>query len=90
MLQGEHRVQGSYLVAADGANSRIRGLLGIPMQGQAVMQNLVNIHFRAPRLGVALKEQRPGMLYFVFNPKGVVVVVAHDLDEGDFVAQVRL
>lgn len=63
-------------------------MLGISMQGQAVMQNLVNIHFCAPKLGTALREQRPGMLYFVFNPKGVVVVVAHDLDEGDFVAQV--
>ena len=65
-------------------------LLGIPMQGQAALQSLVNIHFYAPRLGAALKEQRPGMLYFVFNPKGVIVVVAHDLDEGDFVAQVRV
>lgn len=88
-MQGECKVQGSYLVAADGANSRIRVLLGITMQGQPVMQNLVNIHFRAPQLGATLKEQRPGMLYFVFNPKGVVVVVAHDLDEGDFVAQVH-
>ena len=81
-------MQGSYLVAADGANSRIRAMLGIHMQGTAVIQNLVNIHFSAPQLGAALREHRPGMLYFVFNPKGVVVVVAHDLDEGDFVAQV--
>lgn len=52
------------------------------------MQHLVNIHFSAPRLGRAMREKRPAMLYFVFNPKAVVVVVAHDLDDGEFVAQV--
>ena len=79
----------SYLVAADGAKSRIRDMIGVALEGQPVMQNLVNIHFTAPDLAQRLRQERPAMLYFVFNPKGVVVVVAHDLTEGDFVAQVR-
>lgn len=81
-------MQCHYLVAADGAKSRIREKLGVQMEGQAVMQNLVNIHFTAPHLAERLRSERPAMLYFVFNPKGVVVVVGHDLNEGDFVAQV--
>lgn len=52
------------------------------------MQNLINIHFSAPDLARRMAEERPAMLYFVFNPRGVVVIVAHDLSRGDFVAQV--
>lgn len=52
------------------------------------MQHLINIHFFSPRLG-QLAAARPGMLYFVFNAEVVAVLVAHTIDEGEFVAQVR-
>lgn len=84
------RVKGSFLVAADGARSPIRSSLGILMQGTPVMQELVNIHFMAPTLGKQMAATNPAMLYFIFNQEAVVVIVAHDLDKGEFVAQVSL
>ena len=76
-----------YVVAADGANSRVRGMLGIPLQGQSDMQHLVNIYFMAPQLKSSLRG-REAMLYFVFNPSVIAVLVAHDISSGEFVAQV--
>lgn len=76
-------------MAADGANSRVRQALGVKMVGQAELQHLVNIHFWAPGIARRLRIERPAMLYFVFSPNAVVVIVAHDLNEGEFVAQVR-
>ncbi|KAF6263709.1 FAD binding domain-containing protein [Scenedesmus sp. NREL 46B-D3] len=82
-------VRCSYLVAADGAHSGIRALLGIALQGQEALQHLMSIHFSCAALGRSLlQQQRPAMLYFVFNRQLVAVVVAHDLERGEFVAQV--
>jgi hypothetical protein len=54
------------------------------------MQHLINIHFSSPQLGQQLLAAgRPAMLYFVFNRQVVSVIVAHDLQQGEFVAQVR-
>lgn len=35
-------------------------------------------------------DHKAAMLYFVFNSDVVTVVVAHDLQQGEFVAQVRM
>ena len=60
------------------------------MRGQAGPQHLVSIHFSWPQLGRALLAGgRAGMLYFVFNSQVVAVLVAHNLQTGEFVAQVR-
>jgi 2-polyprenyl-6-methoxyphenol hydroxylase-like FAD-dependent oxidoreductase len=77
-----------YLVAADGANSQIRRLLGVAMRGKPALQHLVNIHFTAPALRQRLAG-REAMLYFVFNASVIAVLVAHDLRRGEFVAQVH-
>jgi hypothetical protein len=54
------------------------------------MQHLISIHFSWPALGTALlRAGRGAMLYFVFNRAVVAVLVAHDLQAGEFVAQVR-
>lgn len=59
------------------------------MDGAPAMQHLINIHFAAPRLAAhLLASGRAAMLYFVFNPAVVAVIVAHDLRSGEFVAQV--
>lgn len=66
-----------------------RQLLGIPMRGDPALQHLMSIHFSWPRLGAALLgEGRQAMLYFVFSRQLVAVVVAHDLNRGEFVVQV--
>lgn len=88
-LEGMGTESGLYLVAADGAHSEIRKSLGIDMDGAGTLQYLVNIHFTSPTLGRRLiDERRMGMLYFIFGTKNIVVLVAHNLEEGEFVAQV--
>jgi len=59
-------VRARYLVAADGARSTVRELVGIPMQGPAALGHTINIHFRAD-LRDALRG-RPVNLAFVLNP----------------------
>jgi len=82
-------VHGSYLVAADGAHSGIRKSLGIDMDGSGTLQYLINIYFTSPRLGeMLIHTHRMGMLYFIFGSKNIVVLVAHNLEKGEFVAQV--
>jgi len=69
-----------------------RARLGVSVTGSPAMQHLVNVHFTSPKLADALRAAgRAAMLYFVFNPDVVAVVVAHDVTEGgggDFVAQI--
>lgn len=82
-----YKVECNYLIAADGANSSVRSMLGVKMMGIPAMQHLINIHFMAPGLRQHL-HGREAMLYFVFNSEVITVVVAHDLQRGEFVAQV--
>lgn len=85
----EYTLLTKYLVAADGAHSSIRKSAGIRMMGPGTIQHLVNIHFTSIDLGRRLlRENRKGMLYFVFNKDVIAVIVAHDLEGGEFVAQV--
>eukprot|EP00611_Tribonema_gayanum_P027075 TRINITY_DN6594_c0_g1_i2.p1 TRINITY_DN6594_c0_g1~~TRINITY_DN6594_c0_g1_i2.p1 ORF type:complete len:301 (+),score=69.09 TRINITY_DN6594_c0_g1_i2:159-1061(+) len=85
-----------YLVAADGAHSSVRtacgGGPGGPGQilGQAGLGSMVNIHFTSPDLGDWLKRdgRRPGMLYFVYRPEVVCVMVAHDVERGEYACHV--
>ncbi|KAG5189102.1 FAD binding domain-containing protein [Tribonema minus] len=85
-----------YLVAADGAHSSVRtacgGGPGGPGQilGQAGLGSMVNIHFTSPDLGDWLKREgrRPGMLYFVYRPEVVCVMVAHDVERGEYACHV--
>lgn len=94
------RVRCHYLVAADGAHSAVRQALRVPMTGPGgpdggggvgggAMQHLINAHFTSAGLGARARALLPGMLYFVFNAEVVAVLVAHSLERGEFVAQVR-
>lgn len=76
-------------MAADGSRSLARAQLGVRSAGQPAMQELVNVHFTSPMLGRRLMHTDPAMLYFVYNEKVVLVMVAHDLPAGEFVAQVQ-
>lgn len=44
----EHKIYGSYLIAADGNRSTIRELLQIPRSGRGYMQTISSVLFRAP------------------------------------------
>lgn len=78
----------SILVGSDGARSTVRKLAGIDMKGERDLQKLISVHFMSKELGQYLLQQRPGMLFFIFNPEAIGVLVAHDLNEGEFVLQI--
>lgn len=80
-------LEGKYVVIADGANSSVRESLGIKVESYGPLQHLINVHFRSNSLSDILL-QNPAMLYFVLNPKSIFVLVAHDLQEGIFIAQI--
>ena len=84
---GEEELECAHVVLADGAHSALREQAGIRMRGEPALQHLVNVHFASADLA-RLCRRRPGMLYFVFNPGVVLVLVAHCLERGEFVAQV--
>lgn len=80
-------VEAEYCVVADGANSETRERLGLAMRGDRALQHLINVHFKSKALAEDVREN-PAMLYFVFSPDVIAVIVAHDLHEGEFVAQI--
>jgi 2,4-dichlorophenol 6-monooxygenase len=71
-------IRSRYLLAADGAGSRVRKSLGIEMEGPPRIESFVAIHFEADlRSTVA---GRTGVLHFILEPGADGVLVAHDLD----------
>lgn len=93
----ELTVEASQMLACDGAHSPVRRALGLPLRGPPPLQHFKSIHFRAPQLWDATSTagsagssvmERPAMLYFVFNRHAIAVLVAHNLREGEWVAQI--
>jgi hypothetical protein len=72
------------------------------LQGAADLGNIVNIHFRCPELAALLRvnsnssstsnssssKSRAAMLYFVYSARGVCVMVAHNIEQGEWACQV--
>ncbi|KAJ3678152.1 hypothetical protein LUZ60_001955 [Juncus effusus] len=77
-----------FLIGSDGSGSSVRKLVGVEMRGERGMQELISVHFCSKDLGKYLLEERPGMLFFVFNQEAIGVLVAHDLNQGEFVLQI--
>ncbi|GMG14652.1 unnamed protein product [Phytophthora fragariaefolia] len=76
-----------YVVGADGAHSLVRELCGIDMVGTRNLQSIANVHFTSKALSEAAREN-PAMLYFVFNKDVVGILIAHDLNKGEWVFQI--
>jgi 2,4-dichlorophenol 6-monooxygenase len=72
----ELRIRTRYLIAADGAGSRVRKWAGIDMVGPASLQSFIAIHLRADLR--PLVADRPGVLHFVMDPAASGVFVGHD------------
>jgi len=73
-----YTVRSRWLFAADGAGSRVRKALEIPMLGPDRLQSFVMIHFRADLR--ALVRDRPAILYWLVEPDTLGTLVAHDID----------
>ena len=71
-------IRSRYLIAADGAGSRIRKSLGIEMEGPPRLQSFVMIHVQIDLRD--LVRDRPGVLYWILDPAAGGVFVAHDID----------
>lgn len=84
----ERKLHCGLLIGTDGARSRVRELAGMSMEGERDLQKLVSVHFLSRDLGRYLSSQKPGMLFFIFNPGAIGVLVAHDLENGEFVLQI--
>ena len=80
-------ISARHVVAADGASSPIRKSLGIALRGEKSLERFASIHFSSKDLW-PLMLGRGAMLYFVFNPRMIACVVAHDVEAGEWVAQV--
>jgi 2-polyprenyl-6-methoxyphenol hydroxylase-like FAD-dependent oxidoreductase len=73
-----YEVRSRYLLAADGAGSRIRRALDVSMDGPERVQSFIMIHFEADLR--ALVGERPAILYWVLDPEALGSFVAHDID----------
>lgn len=65
---------GKWLVGCDGASSTTRRLAGIPWDAD-IIQPMMSIHFTADLQRFV--EHRPSILYWVFNPGVLGVLIAH-------------
>jgi 2,4-dichlorophenol 6-monooxygenase len=73
-----YEIRSRYVIACDGAGSRVRKSLDIEMVGPQSLQNFVMIHFEA-NLRQLVKE-RPAVLYWLTDPKSPGTLVAHNID----------
>ena len=81
------KYEADYIIGCDGASSTIRKLLGIRLNPSQVQEDIFSIHCTSKKLARILYN-RPAMLYFIFNPKTSGVIVAHDLNEGEFIVHI--
>ena len=81
-------VEAEDVLGCDGAHSSVRRWLGLPMQGPPPLQHFKSVHFTAPELWPRLRDaNQAAMLYFTLNSDAVAVFVAHNLQQGEWVAQ---
>lgn len=73
----ETTVRSDYVIAADGAQSSVRRMIGVEMQGPGALFHRMGIYFRADlrEIGAA----RPALLYIVAPPEGAGVIAAVNL-----------
>jgi 2-polyprenyl-6-methoxyphenol hydroxylase-like FAD-dependent oxidoreductase len=73
----EYREVHSYVIACDGAGSRVRAKLDIAMEGAAGFVNTVNIHFQADLR--SLVGDRPAILYWILDPAVAGTFIVYNL-----------
>jgi 2-polyprenyl-6-methoxyphenol hydroxylase-like FAD-dependent oxidoreductase len=77
-----------YAILADGAHGAGRESVGIGRSTTTDQQQaFISVHFFSQMLGSLLKQRIRGMLYFIYAPAGVAILVNHGLKRGEFVLQ---
>jgi hypothetical protein len=92
----EKKIECKFLVGSDGAHSRVREAIGskINMVGGnwffiKESHDFINFHFKSKSLATELSAKSlQSMLYFIFNEYHITVLIAYDLQEGEFVLQI--
>jgi len=74
----DYEVRSRWVLAADGAGSRVRKAVGIEMIGPDQLQSFVMIHVEANLR--ALVRDRPAILYWIVDPARAGTFVAHEID----------
>ena len=73
----ERTIESAYVIAADGAGSKVRDHHGIAMEGPESLQAFIMIHAHVDLRHVVGK--RPATLYWPLDPRAAGTFVAHDL-----------
>jgi 2,4-dichlorophenol 6-monooxygenase len=72
----EQRIEADWAVAADGAGSPVRRMLGIPMEGIGPLVRMFMVHFEADL--VPWVQHRSGPLFWILNPESPGCLIVHD------------
>lgn len=76
----EYVIHADYLIAADGAHSRIREALGIPTQGLGVLpEHFIFVYFRAPWQKLIAGREADGFMIKNADVQGIFLVAKDDL-----------
>jgi len=73
-----YEVTSAWLAGADGAGSRVREHLAVPMQGIPAVRPRITIHFEANLR--AIVRERPAILYWILDPAVAGTFIAYDID----------
>ena len=72
----ESEIDANWVIAADGAGSRVRGMLDIPMIGPGPQGRFFMVHFEADLR--PLMEGRWGPIFWILNPQTAGTIIVHD------------
>lgn len=72
----EQRIEADWVVAADGAGSPVRRMLGIAMDGIGPLARFIMVHFEADL--APWVQHRSGPLFWILNPESPGCLIVHD------------
>ncbi|RKK12150.1 hypothetical protein BFJ68_g10180 [Fusarium oxysporum] len=72
-----YKVRSKYVIACDGAKSKVRDYVGIESDGEDSYETMMTIHFSANLRKVV--GDRVGMLHWLFDPMASGFIIAYDL-----------
>ncbi|OAL33029.1 hypothetical protein AYO22_00114 [Fonsecaea multimorphosa] len=73
----QFQIRSKYLVACDGARSKVRSFLGIESDGEDSYETMMTIHFNADLRPIV--KERVGMLHWIMDPLASGFIIAYDL-----------